>query len=202
MKKIIYRLSTLFLFGILFSCSGSHEPSDKNIYRLNGVKNYIPIEIFEGSSNVIFENGNGSLKEFSIDFERREVEKSRGNSKYVTEELEVNLINSDEEYYINIYVSSNKLNNNINEFIDASLYTSANNGLIPSIKVDGNGDALICRILSQTTLNNKLFDNVYTNFTNPLSSNDSFKSIYYTSDQGIVGFYDGAGELWNLKEYQ
>lgn len=202
MKKIINSLSTLILFGLLFSCSDSHEPSIKNVYKLNGVKNYAPIEIFEVSSYVVFENSNGSLKEFSLEFERREVEKSSGNSKYVTEELDVNLINSDEEYYINTYVSSNKLNNNINEFIISSLYTSANNGLIPSVKVDSNGDALICQILSEITLNNKSFINVYTNFTNPISSNDSFRSIYYTSDQGIVGFYDDDGELWNLKEYK
>lgn len=202
MKKIINNLSVIFLFGLLFSCSDSNEATDTNIYKLNGVKNYAPLQIFEGNPKAIFENVNGDLKEFSLEFESREVEKSSGSSKYVTEEIDVNFINSNEEYYLNTYISSNKLNNNINEFIVVSLYTSANNGLIPSVKIDSNGDAVICQILDQTTLNNKAFANVYTNFSNPTSSNDSFKSIYYTSDTGIIGFYDGDGLLWSLKGYE
>ena len=132
------------------------------------------------------------------------VEKASGNSsdKYTTEEISITLSNQAEEYYLSTYLSSNNLNGSIYEFIVSTLYTTTNNGLIPSVKVDKDGNAVISNLMDQATLNKKTFNKVYANFSSPTLSENSFLSIYYTATQGIVGFYDGDDILWNLKAYK
>lgn len=187
----------------MFSCSENRANNLNEFYNLNGVKNQVPLSLLETYSEISFENSTGDIKKFSIDFKNREVEKPSGDDKYTTEEIDINLTNDKDDYALNIYLSSNKINDKINEFLQAALYTNLNNGLIPAISIGDDGQALICELIDNTVLNGKEFRNVFRNYSSADAiGNDSFEFIYYTIEMGIIGFKDEFGDLWVLKEYR
>ena len=87
-------------------------------------------------------------------------------------------------------------------FVHATILTSINNGIIPSLRVGENGEPILCRFEEELSFLNKNFKKVYANFEYTELGYNSFTELYYTASLGVVGLQGRDGMKWVLKEYK
>ena len=202
----IYNYLFFLLFPIsIYSCKGD-DTTDFNIhetYSLTTIINYVPLEKFSTSTQVVFVNVDGLERYFELKYDDTNSDRPYVNDeRYTTESYHITYSgDSDDQFYLDILVSSaySRHTSGIQEYLTATLTTSANNGYIPMISIDGNGQSFTMG--NRLTLNGRSFDDVYQNLTPPADVN-SFHTIYYTTKDGIVGYHGEDGELWVLDRFE
>lgn len=102
-------------------------------------------------------------------------------------------------YFITLTAQPELHNNVVYERLYVKLLTSLNQGLISGLIIDQNGETWFNPKKDEITLLGKSFNDVY---IGEISKQDviACNRIYYTSNEGVVGFTDENGELWVLHE--
>lgn len=202
MKKIVL----MFMMAVsTLSCNKElkqHNGVPSDIIVKKAIK-YIPLDIFRNKSKAVYFNINGDKKFLNIDYLERTETKIINNYKYNINELCIYLIPESEspKYQIEIKSTANYIKETeYIEYVQIILTTFINNGYMANITIGEDGNPMICQKFDEITLNDKNFLNVFANFK--LDVINSFSRIYYTSDQGVVGFTDHNDDLWVLEGYE
>lgn len=212
MKQI---LTILLLSGLLISC-GSEEGNDiPEFYELQTVKDFVPLDILESSSSVIFEGLGQDDIEFNLEYTERERDISANGIEFTTEEIQVSYTNIEEDFSMQILLTSqlDTTLNSITELLRISMDADINVPIIASdagvFQVDGsielrfNGQEQIMPFLlpQEIVINGTTFSNAYKSVAS-LIPGSSIQELYYNPESGIIGYSDEEGFKLSLKEFR
>ena len=198
MKIILF--IALLIFG--FSCSDmSADVTELNDINVESLEQFVPINYLESSSRVIFSNSDGENLVFNI-VSTTTIETSRINDlEYQRELKSFSLRNDDLDYSLNILMSAHYYDQNtVIKSIDCSLFTDANGGWIPTIRLDNSGNIRVGE-RGDITLGQKTFSDVFSNIESA-ENEFKFSKIYYNYEFGFVGFHDSENQVWYLASYE
>ncbi|MBV6652919.1 MAG: hypothetical protein KI786_04140 [Mameliella sp.] len=191
----------IFLFAV-FSCTDTSDTSVNKLSDLSveSLEQFVPINYLEENSKVIYRNENGEEIIFEI-VSSTTTEMSKVNDLEYDRELKSYSFKNDNlNYSLNILMTAQYYDRNtILESIDCSLFTGANNGWIPMIRLDGSGNTLLGS-RGDMTLGQRTFYDVISSLE-PATSDFKFSKIFYNYEFGFVGFHDAENQLWYLKQY-
>lgn len=191
----------LFVLTILFttfvSCQREISQMHDNDYSINLIRKFIPENIYKKSKTILFINSEKIIKEFQISYNQFKVtdlENRNFNKEVYTLQEQDNSL-----YFITLTAQPELHNNVVYERLYVKLLTSLNQGLISRVIIDQNGETWFNPKKDEITLLGKSFNDVY---IGEISKQDviACNRIYYTSNEGVVGFTDENGELWVLHE--
>jgi len=199
MKKLIYLSVLLSFLSCNDFCDGSSK--DLSILRAYDIEYLLPLESIKGSKYALFNNAIGDEIKFELDTDKVIKERIIKGKVYEAEEYEINYKNPDDlSYTLNVIGSGNYSDLETSNLYVSCILTQFVTGYTPLISIDEDGSPILAVFDNQLTLNGRKFTNVYSNM--PIDEYDRFGRIYYTPEFGVVGFVDGEGSLYSLKEFQ
>lgn len=194
-------MKNLFIFSILIatynSCQRETSQMLDNNYSINLIKKFIPENIYKKNKTISFINTENRIKEFQISYNQFKITDSQNND--LNKEVYTLQEQNNSLYFINLSAQPELHDNKIYERLYIELLTSLNQGLTASIIIDQNGETWFNPKKNQISLLNKSFKDVYVGEI-PKEDVTACKIIYYTSNEGVVGFTDETGDLWVLHE--
>lgn len=198
MKNIVL---LIFSFALLVSC---HKDMQKGhpapihpepLFLSDKIKSMIPKE-YRTATYTVFKNTTNEYKYLNIKYLEHQRVHIYDNEKYNSESIYVQLTDSiDNRYYISVSASaaySNKTKSY--QYINVTLTSAINDGLIPLISISENGKANFGSLVTSHDLLDQRFINVY---EDSIPTN-SFSEVFYTFKEGVIGFRDINNELWVL----
>lgn len=186
-------------FIVMMAISCQRETSiiiEKN-YQIDKIKKYLPSEVYSSGKKVIFQDKSGKSRVFSIEVQNYEVKDINGNK---IKKLYYNLREANNTiFYFVLSAQPLVPPNSSSEMLSIRMLTTIHNGLFAKIIINENGDTWFNQMFQTLDLNGKTFSDVfYGNIE--LEEIKVCNEIYYTANQGIIGFRDEIGELWVLEE--
>lgn len=204
MKKISILL-TLAL--CIISCQNKDEPIQLNDtpsdLNLDDVKHLIPLDLYKDGSVTIFKNSIGEEIAFVVSVSTEDVEYEIEGKSYSSEKLDIVLADSnDDDYGLVLGANAHHTESGIpSKFITGVLFTRDFNS-VPTFWVESDREPITGTILeTEKQLLDKSFVNVYSSYIVP-SEVEAYSNIYYTIEQGFVGFHDKQDELWVLDRHE
>lgn len=200
------RFFVIILMVFLGSCNNDelHTISNDKLVDLDvsSLMKYVPQELKEGKSKVVYKNILGEektldIKEFN-EIVDGEVEEKTFQAEYINYWItEAN----NSSYSISVSLSSNYSDvNTITKSLSVSLYTQVNNGLIADIGILEDGSEFF-NDRGDKVLNGILYRDVISSLDFGVEDM-KFSRIYYNYEKGVVGFHDRDNMLWNLDRYE
>lgn len=200
MKKIIL-LSIVFT---LFSCEDIQFNNNLEDLNTDSLEQFVPVEILDSHNKIIFINSSGQEMEFIIEI-FNEIESKEINGRKYDREIKSYVFETMEsaDFILSIDMLVDYYDEKTEQKdIICSLYTSANNGWIPSIRLNESGNAL-SGTREDLTLGSKEFKDVFSNNSlNSLGYDFKYSKIFYNYEFGFVGFHDADNQLWSLDRYE
>jgi hypothetical protein len=193
--KNIFFLIILILATI--SCQRETTQTLDNNYSINLIRKFIPENIYKKSETISFINSTKKIKKFQISYNQiklTDLQNRNLNKEVYTLQEEDNSL-----YFINLSAQPELHDNLVYERLYVELLTSLNQGLTASIIIDQNGETWFNSKEKEITLLGKSFNDVY---IGEISKEDEIacNKLYYSSNEGVVGFTDEKGDLWVLHE--
>lgn len=151
---------------------------------------------------MVFENSTGEQLSFYIRYEESEDERPIEETFYNTETIEISLQSDAVDYAFSIRLSSGGTSGEIRDWIHVS-FLRPNGGsfiyLSPSLMdIPGAETGLVASL----ELNGTVYENVYVDASGFENNEFLTKRLFYTVEQGVIGYYDTEDVLWTLKEYR
>ena len=199
MKNICFLVLSL----IFIACSNSEDITNElNKLRIESLNQFVPVQNLENHSIVVFKDVNGNEKKLNISHSSSTETSEIDEIQYEREIKSFTLSDSlNSEYVLNILMSSHYQDvSTVILSIDCSLLTNVNNGWIPSIRLDEDGNSRIGN-KEDITLGLKEFIDVFSNLELP-DIETKYSKIFYNYELGFVGFYDSENHLWYLDRYE
>ncbi len=204
------RPSILFLFvlSLIVACQKEDEPF---VYKpivledlpLTWVKDSMPIDLLTQYSIAVFVNDKGDERRIKIKYSLDTISTQVGSFPYKSELLKINFSDSlVKNFWMQMYATANYDDvSNHSEFLVITLTSSdiEHDGLAHVLFIDDEF-SLLNRFFPDLNIAGLSFHNVHSNFLYPLGND--YGEIYYTTDQGIVGFRGEHGEMWGLKGWE
>lgn len=202
--KTMFISLTMFLFFV--GCQNEQninpdpEPTSLPNLTLGATLQLLPNTLLKGGNAAIFVNESGQELRFSLTYERGTKQKT---FEGITYQAEFVYVNYDEDKVGSHFYPSIRIDENYDEYdsseevLSAFIMTSYNGGFLPSVTMIDKTTPMFWKYIESVTIANHIFNKVYTNMVSPPEF-DSFTIIYYTVEQGIVGFEGEQREMWAL----
>ena len=205
--KNLLSITVLAILVFILSCGEDHSnnggENTLTHLKLNQSKQYIPYAALTQNSKAIFVNAEGSIRELTIHREQFEVDKTLDGKNYTAEQDQFRYIDpNNSEYSIGVNASTSYQEGSVvQELLNSSLYNTLNNGYIAMIMITGDGNQSVGFFNSEIELNGQMFRDVYSSL---IIEDQGFvyNGLYYTKEQGVVGFLDSQNELWSLDRFE
>ena len=181
----------------------TNSPAETVDIKLEKVIHYLPIDKFKQNSVAVFVNQDGDEKTLNISITEDVAEKVIDGKPYKAERIRLQYSDPDNSHYTpDIVASANYTSAGVyNEYVSCTLYTSVHNGFLPQITIDDNGEALFSGYYETYSILDKEFINVFASLVPPDLQN-SFSKIYYTVEDGVIGFEGEKGIIWVFKKFK
>ena len=202
--KNIFNPFVLFIILIFTACD---KDSDNTLSHLSieNLKEFVPYDSLNIFSKVVFLNQDGDQKILTITKSIGQVEKTLDGKTYTVDQDEFTFRDeTDTRYNIELLVTAHysSSSSTIIEFVDCTLFTTVNNGFVPSVRLHTDKPpSRPNEVHTEVTLNGKIFQDVFSNHT-IIEIGEKFSKLYYSKEIGVVGFKDGNGVLWVYDHYE
>jgi hypothetical protein len=199
-----YLISIFFICICLISCNKDNLTNETDIKTLANIeiqslRVFLPLNQMEGMSKAIFVNGNGLEKKLNLNITENKVEKKIGSKSYMAEQLFILYTDpNDSDYSLQIQASGNYIKEDEpNLFISGGITQFTE---LPTLfTISENCKPILALHFDNKKIVNETYSNVFSNLPN--SEQTNYSHIYYQKELGIVGFVDGKGEIYELKEF-
>lgn len=176
------------------------KPTSLPNLTLSSALQLLPVNTLKEGQVAIFVNESGEELPLNLKFENGTIERNFDGIKYQSEYISVEY---NEDKVGSHFFPSIRTNDEYSGFesseevLTVTLLTSYNEGFIPNIVLKDNKDPMFGNYVESITIANHTFNKVFTNTFSPPNF-DSFTKLYYTVEQGIVGFEGEQREMWAL----
>ncbi len=201
MKRILFSLFIL----LLISCNKEIEPKEQNLqeFNISQATLFIP-NAYDQLSTLAFQNSSG--EELSITLQKQTLTNkiSHNGSTVVIESFTYSLSNQEEEIILEVSASTNESKLGEEELLTISNNLSSRNRIGHSIINIVIRDEQIFEI-SGTYIHHDFIEIAGINFSNVMESvvsdnQNSYSKVYYSAEEGIVGFMDKDNVIWGKKQ--
>jgi hypothetical protein len=164
-----------------------------NNYYISLIRKFIPESTYKESNCIVFKNREGEILKFKLSFDEFKIADLDGNS--FNKEVYTLRDPNNTNYHLSITAQPELHEKIIYERLYVELLTTINQGLTPSIIIYQDGESWFNTKEKNLDLLGKTFHDVY---ISEITKEDvvACNKLYYTHNEGIVGFTDDKGALW------
>jgi hypothetical protein len=195
--------------GLLSGCStdpdtGALPSSALPDLALVECRDMIPAATLANHQFAIFRNTHGDEKLLELHVREYAGQLQYQHFPYQSEIIQIQYTDRDDDQYLPEIIASNEYQDmeTTEEFVRVRVVADANSNFTPTLVLCPDLDCpYLEKYFESIEIAGLPFSNVYANYTQPPQFN-SFTKVFYTFDQGIVGFEGYDGELWALSRLQ
>lgn len=170
-----------------------------NNYSISLIRKFIPESTYKENNCIVFKNKEEEILKFKLSFDQFKITDLDGNS--FNKEVYTLRDPNNTNYHLSITAQPELHEKIIYERLYVELISTINQGLTPSIIIYQDGESWFNTKEKNLDLLGKTFHDVY---ISEISKEDvvACNKLYYTHNEGIVGFTDDKGELWVYHDIQ
>ena len=203
------RVLTLLLGCALLACE--KEPAISELpashlsdLSLSAAYALVPLSTFQEYRYAVFTNSSGATKRLELSVSDRTQLQQYQTFNYNAQTVDIHYADPTDASYtpvINLRTRYEDLSETA-EYVEASILTDVNPNYHPVVILcPGPSCPYLEQYLDHVEIAGLPFSRVYCNYPPP-SHMKSFTTVFYTLDQGIVGFKGYDGEAWALSRFE